>query len=159
MRDGCLVVCNWNHFLSGAGDGWEWSVNGQDAVFTEWRADGLGVDVLGQQELAVVFSVNALGVCFFLVLGVDLKLNCLSMVKWRLSSAQLTINLLSTVFTTISSGVYWLTSNLNFNTLLSPSSWINGELMSCTDDWGARERLLLLLEVVELQSYWKNIWN
>lgn len=83
----------------------------------------------------------------------DLKLICLAMVKWRHSSDQLTINLLSTVFTTISSGVYWLTSNLNFNTLLSPSSWINGELMSCTEDCGARERLLLLLEVVELQVY------
>lgn len=151
--DGCLVVCDWNHFLSGAGDGWEWGVDGQNAVFTEWRADGLGVDVLGQQELAVVFSVNALGVCFFFVLGMDLKLICLAMVKWRHSSDQLTINLLSTVFTTISSGVYWLTSNLNFNTLLSPSSWINGELMSCTEDCGARERLLLLLEVVELQVY------
>lgn len=62
-----------------------------------------------------------------------------------------TINLLSTVFTTISSGVYCDTSNLSFNTLLSPSSWINGELISDTFDC-ARERLLLLLllEVVEL---------
>jgi hypothetical protein len=69
----------------------------------------------------------------------------------------LTINLLSTVFTTISSGVYWLTSNLNFNTLLSPSSWINGELMSATCDCcGARERLLLLLDVVELEESWKS---
>ena len=68
-------------------------------------------------------------------------------------SQNLTINLLSTVFTTISSGVYWLTSNLSFNTLLSPSSWINGELMSETCDCGARERLLLLLDVVELKNH------
>lgn len=77
------------------------------------------------------------------MLGVDLK----EFVGLKLSlfevDTKLTINLLSTVFTTISSGVYWLTSNLNFNTLLSPSSWINGELMSATDDCGARERLLL----------------
>jgi hypothetical protein len=30
--------------------------------------------------------------------------------------------------TTISSGWYWLTSNLSFSSLLSPSSWISGEL-------------------------------
>lgn len=62
-----------------------------------------------------------------------------------------TINLLSTVFTTISSGVYCDTSNLSFKTLLSPSSWINGELMSDAFADCARERLLLL-EVVELEG-------
>lgn len=41
----------------------------------------------------------------------------------------LTSNLLSTVFTTISSGAYWLTSNRNFKLLPSPSGWINGELI------------------------------
>lgn len=35
----------------------------------------------------------------------------------------LTNSFWSTVLTTISSGAYWLTSNLNFNTLLSPSSY------------------------------------
>lgn len=45
---------------------------------------------------------------------------------------RLTNNLLSTVLTTISSGSYWLTSNRSFNILLSPSSWINGELMLST---------------------------
>lgn len=29
----------------------------------------------------------------------------------------------------ISSGLYWLTSNLSFNILLSPSSWMRGELI------------------------------
>lgn len=42
----------------------------------------------------------------------------------------LTNNLLSTVLTTISSGAYWLTSNLNFRHLLSPCSWMSGEFRS-----------------------------
>jgi hypothetical protein len=47
-------------------------------------------------------------------------------------SSVLTNSLLSTVFTTISSGAYWLTSKRNFNTLLSPSSCIKGDEMSAT---------------------------
>jgi hypothetical protein len=45
-----------------------------------------------------------------------------------LAGRTLTSNLLSTVLTTISSGWYWLTSNRSFRSLLSPSSWMSGEL-------------------------------
>lgn len=42
----------------------------------------------------------------------------------------LTNSLLSTVFTTISSGAYWLTSKRNFRHLSFPSCWIKGEFIS-----------------------------
>lgn len=64
-----------------------------------------------------------------------------------------TNSLLSTVLTTISSGVYWETSNRSFNILLSPSSWIRGlfkpsnQAESC---WGLRELLFWVLCVVVL---------
>lgn len=42
----------------------------------------------------------------------------------------ITNNLLSTVLTTISSGAYWLTSNLSFRLLSFPSLWMRGEFRS-----------------------------
>lgn len=64
-------------------------------------------------------------------------------------TGSLTNNFWSTVLTTISSGVYWLTSKRNFNTLLSPSSWIKGEFISVTNDCcGFCNALLLLLVVL-----------
>lgn len=65
---------------------------------------------------------------------------CIQRYLWHISNnltylkvikeMMLTNNLLSTVFTTISSGAYWLTSNLSLRHLSSPSCWINGELIS-----------------------------
>lgn len=67
------------------------------------------------------------------------------------------MSLLSTVFTTISSGVYCETSNRSFKTLLSPSSWINGELIS--DAFDCTLERLLLLEVVELKKLKNHFTN
>lgn len=70
----------------------------------------------------------------------------------------LTRSLLSTVLTTISSGVYCDTSNLSFSILLSPSSWMSGLLSPSSQVLesflGLSELLLWLVcccDVVELQ--------
>jgi len=69
-----------------------------------------------------------------------------------------TRSLLSTVFTTISSGWYWLTSNRNFSSLLSPSSWISGELKPSsqvrTSPFCAPPSVVVVLW---LCSLWKNL--
>jgi len=56
----------------------------------------------------------------------------------------LTNSLLSTVLTTISSGVYCETSKRSFSILLSPSSWMRGLLSPSSQAWscwGLRELL------------------
>lgn len=76
----------------------------------------------------------------------------LRLLKWSFSI--LTSNLLSTVLTTISSGVYWLTSKRSLRDLPSPSSWMSGEFK--LSQWLGSANCLLSLcwDVVdELQIY------
>lgn len=66
----------------------------------------------------------------------------------------LTNSLLSTVLTTISSGVYWETSNRSFRHLLSPSSWMSGLFnpSSHAESWGGLRELFWVLCVVVLKG-------
>lgn len=68
----------------------------------------------------------------------------------------LTNNFWSTVFTTISSGAYWLTSNRNFNTLLSPSSykWRMNKKKRCKISFERKECRLSWRAILNLNSKW-----
>lgn len=70
---GPLLVGNGNQCFAG-GEGWQWRIDGQDTVLAEGRANRLGIDALGQQELPVVLPVDALCVRLLLVLGVHLEI-------------------------------------------------------------------------------------
>lgn len=47
-------------------------IHGEDTILAKGRANRFGIDTLGQQELAIVFPVDALCVWLLLVLGVHL---------------------------------------------------------------------------------------